>query len=59
MLLNNVVVHWDRELLGATGHRIEPAYTAHPAKGPLELQDHKDLVRFRNIWVREIGQYDD
>jgi hypothetical protein len=33
-------------------------YKPHAAQGPLELQDHGDLVRFRNIWYRPLLGYD-
>lgn len=57
-LLNGVVVQHATELLGPTTHRDLSPKDPHPPKGPLMLQDHKDLVRFRNIWYRPIGSCD-
>ncbi|MFW5883042.1 MAG: 3-keto-disaccharide hydrolase [Verrucomicrobiota bacterium] len=54
LLNNGVIVHAHQQLLGATEHKILPKYTAHPERLPLRLQDHGDLVRFRNIWVRPL-----
>jgi hypothetical protein len=58
VLHNGVVVHHDRELQGPTQHRRLAEYVPHPAALPLELQDHGDLVRFRNIWYRPLTAYD-
>jgi hypothetical protein len=58
VLHNGVLVHDNVELQGGTGW-IGPYavtdYTPHGDKGPLELQDHGNPVRFRNIWIREIN----
>lgn len=53
VLHNGVVVqnHW--EMLGRTVPRV-PVYDDPVETGPIVLQDHKDLVSFRNIWVREL-----
>ncbi len=59
VLFNGVVVHHDVALTGPTTHRAVLEYTAHPEKGALELQDHSDLVRFRNIWYRPLKNYDE
>src|SRR5688572_4041609 len=59
VLHNGLVVHHRRELLGRTGHRIMPNYDKpHPPKGFIELYEHGNPVRFRNIWIRPLGEYD-
>ncbi len=57
VLHNGVLVHDHVELSGGTGWRGSHAvthYEPHGDKGPLQLQDHGNPVRFRNIWVREL-----
>ena len=59
LIHNGVVVHHDKELIGPTTHRQVLPYEAHPEEGPLSLQDHGDLVRYRNIWYRSLRDYDE
>ncbi len=56
VLHNNVLVHFNAEIHGPTGHRSNISYKPHPAKMPLVLQGHGSSVRFRNIWVRPLSE---
>ncbi|MDD4101660.1 MAG: DUF1080 domain-containing protein [Kiritimatiellae bacterium] len=54
VLHNGVLVqdHWEFE--GMTTHCRRRPLAPYASRLPLALQDHGDLVRFRNIWIREI-----
>ena len=55
---NGIVVHNAQELKGPTTNKKLAAYpTDHPEKAPLTLQFHGDPIEFRNIWIRELGNY--
>ena len=53
-VLNGLVVQHATELLGPTTHKALSPEEPQESTGPFMLQDHGDLVCFRNIWIRPI-----
>jgi hypothetical protein len=54
---NGVLVQNNVELTGPTGWIDRIPYRPHPERMPISLQDHGHPVRYRNVWVRELGNY--
>jgi hypothetical protein len=56
---NGVVLHHKREYTGTTPHQQVGTYdNPHAPEVYIELQDHNNPMRFRNIWLRRLGNYD-
>jgi hypothetical protein len=53
---NGVLVQNNVQLTGPTSWLERAPYKRHPEKQPISLQDHGNPVRFRNVWVREVGR---
>jgi hypothetical protein len=54
VLHNGVLIQNNVEIYGNTWHDKPALYIAHGPKASLKLQDHGDLVRYRNIWIRPL-----
>ena len=59
LFLNGVVVHNRKELMSPTKHSALDQYAPQPAEDVIVLQNHNNKVRFRNVWVRRLGSYDE
>jgi len=59
VLMNGVVLHHAQPFMGLSTFRQVAQYPKGgvPEKGPLKLQWHNDPVEFRNIWIRDLGEY--
>jgi hypothetical protein len=51
---NGILVQYNAEIKGPTEYIGIPNYKAHAPEMPIKLQDHGDLVSYRNIWVRKL-----
>lgn len=54
ILHNGVLIQNHVALWGTTEYIGLPKYKKHDLKLPIVLQDHGNLVSFRNIWIREL-----
>lgn len=51
VLFNNIWIHHDLEVHEPTGGEIDHEFSK---PGPVMLQDHGNLIRFRNVWARKL-----
>lgn len=52
---NGLLVQYHTRLTGPTRNKKVLPWVPHPPEGHLTLQDHRNPVRFRNIWFRKLA----
>jgi hypothetical protein len=55
---NGVAVHNHQAFVGQMAHRIHKPFEPHGPEAPLVIQNHDVPVRYRMIWARKLGTYD-
>jgi prepilin-type processing-associated H-X9-DG protein len=55
VFVNGVLAQDHTRLEGPTGHMGRARPGPFPSAGPLQLQDHGNTMRFRNIWYRQLA----
>jgi hypothetical protein len=58
VIWNGVLVHSHQPSMGPMVYRQVAHYSPQPAEDALVLQNHNSKDRYRNIWIRRLGQYD-
>jgi Domain of Unknown Function (DUF1080) len=58
VIWNGVLVHNHQPSMGPMVYRQVAHYSPQPAEDSLVLQNHNSKDRYRNIWVRRLGEYD-
>lgn len=58
LFFNGIIVQDHVELLGSTAVEPIAKYEPHPPEEPFLLQGHAGPVRYRNIWIRRLKDYD-
>jgi hypothetical protein len=59
LIHNGILAQDNVALWGPTNWLQHLTYSPHPDKFPLALQDHGNPVQYRNIWVRELQEWDE
>ena len=53
-MVNGVIVQKNVPFDGPSSHKKRPPYQKHADARPLMLQNHKEVVEFRNIWIQSL-----
>ena len=54
VMVNGVIVQKNVPFDGPTSNKIRRPYQKHPDARPLVLQNHNEVVEFRNIWIQPL-----